>query len=200
MRWWTSDLHLGHQEIIRYTHRPFASTAEMDKAIVEGWNAVVAAGDEVWVLGDFAVGDLAERLTITTSLRGHKTLVAGNRDRCWAGKEKGVKRWTAAYRAAGFEQVLQGPVAVEVAGHQVLVGHFPYDGDPADVDRYFGSRPGDDGAWLLHGHVHDKWRQSGRQVNVGVDAWGGQPVSEDQIAALIEAGKGQLAPLAWGTG
>ena len=41
--------------------------------------------------------------------------------------------------------------------------------------RYIEHRPDDDGGWLLHGHVHEKWRQNGRQINVGVDAWNFAP-------------------------
>jgi len=33
--WFTADFHLGHFNIIRYCHRPFASVEEMDNAICE---------------------------------------------------------------------------------------------------------------------------------------------------------------------
>ena len=53
-------------------------------------------------------------------------------------------------------------------------------------------RPDDTGGWLLHGHIHENWRQRDRQINVGVDAWDFTPVSEEQIAALIAAGPARL--------
>jgi calcineurin-like phosphoesterase family protein len=34
-------------------------------------------------------------------------------------------------------------------------------------------------------------------INVGVDAWGGRPVSEEALCELIDAGPGDLAPLPW---
>jgi len=39
---------------------------------------------------------------------------------------------------------------------------------------------------LLHGHVHEKWRQQGRMVNVGVDVWDFTPVAEEVIARMMD--------------
>ena len=55
----------------------------------------------------------------------------------------------------------------------------------------------DDGAWLLCGHVHESWRQRGRMINVGVDAWGGRPVSEEALYELIDSGPADLETLPW---
>lgn len=67
MLFFTADTHFGDHRTINIHRRPFASVAEMDAAIVTGWNAVVSAGDEVWHLGDVArrgadVARLLERL------------------------------------------------------------------------------------------------------------------------------------------
>ena len=53
----TSDLHLGHVHVAEL--RGFESVAEHDQALINYWNAVVSSGDDVWVLGDFALGDFA---------------------------------------------------------------------------------------------------------------------------------------------
>jgi calcineurin-like phosphoesterase family protein len=45
---------------------------------------------------------------------------------------------------------------------------------------------------ILHGHVHDAWRQAGRQINVGLDAWGGHLVHADEVATMIESGASEL--------
>ena len=65
--------------------------------------------------------------------------------------------------------------------------HFPYEGDSHDHDRYPDHRPLDDGEWLLHGHVHQRWRVRGRMINVGVDVWDYAPVPEDELVALLTA-------------
>ena len=71
----------------------------------------------------------------------------------------------------------------------LLACHFPYRGDSHDHDRFVDDRPADRGRWLLHGHVHDRWLQRGRMINVGVDAWGYRPVSETELASIIDAGE-----------
>ncbi len=188
-RWFTADLHLGHENIIRYCHRPFADVEAMNAALIERWNDVVAAGDEVWVLGDLAMGPIRESLTLVAGLSGRKVLVAGNHDRCWNGyrgrPRARPEEWTAAYLDAGFDEIHQGTVELAVGGVGVLAGHFPYQGDSQPVDRYTEFRPHDDGRWILHGHVHDRWRMEGRQINVGVDVWDYRPVAEATIAAII---------------
>jgi calcineurin-like phosphoesterase family protein len=61
-RWWTADLHLGHTKIIHYAGRPFLDASEMNEALVDAWNDMVRADDEVWVLGDVAPGRAPARI------------------------------------------------------------------------------------------------------------------------------------------
>ncbi len=196
MRFFTADLHLGHANIIRYCRRPFSSADDMDEALLSAWEAVVRPGDEVWVLGDLALGRAPEALELAGLLPGRKFLVPGNHDRCWSGHRKGADKWRKEYEAAGFE-VVDAPVEASLAGRGVLLDHFPYEGGSRETGRYLSHRPADRGGWLLHGHVHERWRQRGRQVNVGVDAWGGRPVAEGELAALIRSGPADLGPLPW---
>ena len=186
-RHFTADLHFGHRNIIGYCNRPFADVEEMDAALVERWNEAVGPDDEVVVLGDFALGRITETLPLARRLHGRKVLLAGNHDRCWDGHHRGAERAVAQYLDAGFDEVWQGAVPLEVGGVPVLACHFPYRGDSQDEDRHVHHRPVDDGAWLLHGHVHDRWRVRGRMVNVGVDVWDYAPVAEATIAQLIRS-------------
>lgn len=189
-RWFTADLHLGHANIIEYSGRPFESADVMNRALIDGWNDVVAPDDEVWILGDFALGRIADTLPLVADLAGRKVLLTGNHDRCWPGHRRRAEGWEDRYVVAGFDEIVHGVVEIDVAGHRVLACHFPYRGDSHDLDRYVDSRPADRGQWLLHGHVHERWRQRGRMINVGVDAWDYRPASESQLAALIGAGPG----------
>ena len=76
-----------------------------------------------------------------------------------------------------------------IAGQQVQINHFPYDpGEPDRPAKFTQWRPKDVGGWLLCGHIHEKWRQNGRQINVGVDAWNFAPVSDDTICETIKSG------------
>ena len=49
----TSDLHLGHKNIIKYCNRPFSSLEEMNRIIIRRWNERVKVEDIVFVIGDF---------------------------------------------------------------------------------------------------------------------------------------------------
>ena len=183
--WLTADLHLGHANIIRYCRRPFADVSAMDDALVQRWNEVVAPGDTVWVLGDVALGRIDASLARVARLAGTKLLVTGNHDRCWVGMGPRAAGWTQRYLDAGFAEVHQGVVELDLAGRPVLACHFPYQGDSHGEDRFVEHRPVDRGAPLLHGHVHGEWRQQGHMVNVGVDVWDYRPVAADALADLL---------------
>ena len=78
----TSDLHLGHENVIKFDNRPFSSVEEMDEELISRWNKKVAPGDLVYVLGDLiwkARNNDAD--DILRSLNGQKILIKGNHDR-----------------------------------------------------------------------------------------------------------------------
>jgi len=184
-RYFTADLHFGHGNIIGYCDRPFPDVDAMDAALVVRWNATVGPDDEVIVLGDFAMGRIADTLPLTARLNGRKVLLAGNHDRCWSGHRKGVDRAIARYLDAGFDEIWQGVVRLDLDGVAVLACHFPYRGDSHDADRYIDHRPPDRGDWLLHGHVHERWTMHDRMINVGVDVWNFAPVPQSALLELI---------------
>ena len=181
----TSDLHFGHQNIIKYCSRPFHSVGEMNAGLVEKWNSIVGPHDTVHVLGDVAMGRREESLQLIGALSGRKILYPGNHDRCWYGHGERALQLEQEYLDAGFLEIRQGTVPLVVGGREVLLCHFPYQGDSGDTDRYGEYRPVDDGSWLIHGHVHEKWRRQGRMINVGVDVWDFAPVPEDTIVGLM---------------
>jgi len=212
--WWTSDIHFGHTNIIEYCpgrrgmikdyvngvtrdegktyDRLLADGKEvsmMNMALISNWNKTVAPNDIVNIVGDLALGKIDESLALVPRLNGHKRLFPGNHDRCWAfAKNKTPekrKEWEQKYKDAGLE-LWPEQVLKQVGPHAVLVCHFPYRGDSHGEDRYQFARPFDEGRVLLCGHVHDAWKTSGRQINVGCDVWGYKPVSESVIIATIE--------------
>lgn len=50
--YFTSDNHFGHERVIGFDNRPFASVEEMDAEMIRRWNAKVGKGDLVYFLGD----------------------------------------------------------------------------------------------------------------------------------------------------
>lgn len=227
-RWLTSDLHFLHRNIIRFCDRPFAEFSDFDSAvqqdmngplekmtvaIVNNINALCGPEDELWNLGDLAMGDIDKSLKIPRRFHaGRMVFVAGNHDRCHPYNGAKHEKWIEAYSTAtGFDEVhLTGTQLTLSDGTVVDVNHFPFGGPDGDArpkigrdgkviqDKFEQWRPVDTGDnWLLCGHVHEKWRQQGRQINVGIDAWGGRPVSEDEIIELIAAGPRDLPAIRW---
>src|SRR5215203_789215 len=125
-RWFTSDLHFGHANIIRYCARPYTDVEQMAHDLVARWNATVAPDDEVWVLGDVAMGRIEESLRLVGTLAGRKLLVPGNHDRCWPGRGHSAAAWAARYRDAGFAEVLPEQVDLTIGGQPAHACHFPY--------------------------------------------------------------------------
>ena len=66
--WFTADLHLGHSNIIDYCGRPFANVDAMSRALIDNWNQAIAEDDTIWVIGDFALGKIAETLPLPLPL------------------------------------------------------------------------------------------------------------------------------------
>lgn len=163
----------------------------MNEDIVRRWNSVVGRHDEVWLIGDLAMGKINESLFYVKELHGHLKMVPGNHDRMFG--THGTKRadTEAMYLRAGIEEILPEETETWIGGTSYLVNHFPYSGESRDgtEDRFQESRSIDNGRPLIHGHVHDTWRKRANMVNVGIDAWAGYPIHEDEVAhAFLEDG------------
>ena len=96
------------------------------------------------------------------------------------------------YLDAGFTSV-HVALEMDIAGRTVLLHHFPYRVETEPKQKYYGQRPVDKGGWLIHGHVHQRWRLSGKQINVSVENWNYKPVSLEAIADLIKQGAQPIA-------
>lgn len=184
-RWFTSDQHLDHDRVRGLAGRPHASKEEMNEAIIANFNSVVGVDDLTFFVGDFALGKRAESVPLIQRFNGTKVLVSGNHDETFQLRSKSAA-WRSKYIKWGFKDVVNGLELTLADGTDVLVDHFPYNGDHDGYeDRFPELRPRDEGKWLIHGHVHEMWQVNGRQINVGVDAWNFMPVSEDQICNII---------------
>lgn len=189
MRFFTADLHLGHANIISFCDRPFTSVEAMNDAMLANWTSTVDEDDEIWVLGDVAMGRIAETLPLIGSLPGRKHLVPGNHDRCWEGNRRMRPEDEQMYADVGFE-IHPGSVELRLGDVPVVACHFPVAGDNQIEDRFGDHRPDVPAdAWLLHGHVHQNWKLDKRRINVGVDVWDFRPVAETTLLDLIRSGQ-----------
>lgn len=53
--YFTSDLWLGRENILKIANRPYESLEEMENDIIEKWNSIIKDDDTVYVLNNFAV-------------------------------------------------------------------------------------------------------------------------------------------------
>ena len=54
MKYYISDLHLQHNNVLKYDNRPFDNIEEHDKQIIDNINSVVGKDDELYILWDIA--------------------------------------------------------------------------------------------------------------------------------------------------
>lgn len=174
--WFTSDLHFGHTKVAE--HRGFADSDDHDNYLRWMWNRTVMPFDTVWVLGDLSSGSKSKEdraLDILSELPGTLHLISGNHDSIHPMHSKAYKR------QAAFNEVFASvsPFArKKVNGQEYLLSHFPYKRDRGAA-RHTQYRLPDEGLPLLHGHVHTADQRVGRELHVGLDAWGLQlmPIS-----------------------
>jgi len=185
MIFFTADHHFDHQNVIRYCGRPFTGVNEMNEEMVRRWNSVVTPNDTVYHLGDFSMAKRPVEF-FGRQLNGEKHLIVGNHDRCHP-RKKNSTEIQVLYGNAGFSS-FNVELTMQIAGHEVLLNHFPYlAGEPTSGYKlkYQELRPKDKGLWLLHGHVHEKWKVKGHMINVGVDAWDFYPIPISTISFSV---------------
>ncbi|MHB1266172.1 MAG: metallophosphoesterase [Acidithiobacillus ferriphilus] len=161
--YFTSDLHFGHKNIIEFCQRPFDSVEAMDKGLVRAWNNRVEANDTVYVLGDFAFESGVKAKTMLSRLAGQKILILGNHDRSndWVGE--------------GWSEV-HDALRVEINHTRLYLHHYPLRDWPGKWQ----------GTIHLYGHVHGGLEPLPGSMDVGVDSWGGAPVSLNEVCQSIQ--------------
>lgn len=92
-----ADTHFNDSGIMAYANRNFESVKEMTVIMAKLWNETVTHNDRVFVLGDFATGDIDN---IYSVLNGEKILIKGNHD----------TESNQYYREKGFAEVYDYPI------------------------------------------------------------------------------------------
>lgn len=152
-----------------------------DERIATAWLNTIRKGDIVWVLGDLSMGNPAKALELIGKLPGRKRFIWGNHD---SGHPMHRNAWN---HQRAYQEVFEHTDSFgsrKVYGNQVMLSHFPYEGDHQAQDRYNQWRPVDAGLPLVHGHVHEAWHKRGRMFNVGVDH-NPHPVHFEEIAEWV---------------
>lgn len=193
--YFTSDLHLGHANSIKFDNRLFKNLEEMHRVLVENYNKVVPPEGLCYFLGDIFMMSTSEAASIINQLNGTKILIRGNHDPKMGSCLK-----------AGFDAVLEKG-QISIGKTIVTMSHCPLRGvyreDTTEMRGKFEpnwhgeSKYGlkysfeDFGQFHLHGHIHSpnrgrSERVLGRQLDVGVPANQYKPVKIGEIQSWID--------------
>lgn len=172
MTHFTSDTHFGHANIISLCKRPYVNVDEMNAALVDNWNSVVAPGDTVYHLGDFAFrAGPAKTKEILSQLNGQIKLIEGNH-------EEDLFEVYVAHGAPNVE--LRPPLEeIKIGKQSIVMCHYGMRTWNHDLR----------GVWHLYGHSHGGLPPMGKSVDVGVDSPdfpGYRPISFDELKAFMD--------------
>ena len=174
--YFTSDMHFGHEAILRYCNRPFANVEEMNQKLIENWNKKVPEDGIVFNLGDFAWGGYPFWKSMREQLNGKIILIKGNHD------EKNLTQ-TGAQEL--FELVTY-QMKIQIEGRKIYLNHYPflcYAGTYRDANGL---------EYQAFGHVHSGPGAKGldvdrlsmlfpTQYDVGVDNNNYEPISWSEL-------------------
>ena len=173
MKYYISDLHFGHRNILSFEpkNRPFKTVTEMNDEYIRRWNNKVKKGDEIYILGDlsFYKGEETNWILMKFLIRGnHGHLFLDDKD---------------------FDQSLfvwvKDTTMIKDGDHRISLFHYPIQ---VWNEQHHGSLH-------FYGHVHSN---SGtmhpmkyeipNSYNVGIDVIQ-EPMTKDEILNFYERRK-----------
>jgi calcineurin-like phosphoesterase family protein len=163
MKLFTSDLHFGHSNIIKYCSRPWGDVAAMNEGLIANWNTWVGVDDTVYIVGDMFLMRADDIRPIMEKLRGRKILIRGNHDTMSRTKLLDL----------GFDEVAQQMTVNLSDGRKALLNHVPL---PASTLAHVDMQ--------VHGHLHSGLIVTGKRVNVATDLWQYRPITEVELCCL----------------
>lgn len=164
----TSDLHLGHKNIIEFSERPFSSIETMDTALIRNWNSVVPTDGIVFLLGDFSFHNAQHSKVLLKQLNGRIILIKGNHDKC-----------TSYFKEV--HELLDIKVLDNVNGNfggftHITLCHYPlaiWNKKGYGSFHFFGHSHG---SYTNIGHTDHHDYKYNRSIDVGVDCWNYKPI------------------------
>lgn len=166
-KWFISDTHFFHANILKFVDaagnkiRPFTSLEEMHEILIENWNSVVKDNDYVYHLGDVTFRYDGAFNALMHRLKGKKRLIIGNHDKIW--NPALINNFEKADLWKGFKE------------YNFTASHFPMEREALR-----------DGAYSVHGHIHQNKSPKSHQFNVSVEAINYTPINIDEIGAWIK--------------
>lgn len=149
----TSDTHYGHDNVRKYSNRPFGSVEEMNETLIANHNGVVRPQDTVHFLGDFSFQKLPQALETLKRLNGHKHLVFGNHDLV-------IRKNMKVFGGQRCFETINEYHRISVETQDIILFHYAL--------RVW--EKSHHGSWSLHGHSHGGIPPHNKSVDVGVDS------------------------------
>lgn len=173
MIWITSDWHFGHDREFVYKPRGFSSVSEMNEAIIERHNSLVAPDDDVICLGDLMLGNNAIGLDCLQRLNGNISIVRGNHD---------TDRRVELYRGLGIP--VDNALYIKYNGYHFYLSHYPTLTGNLEKESLKQM------TLNLYGHTHQMtnfYEDKPYMYHCGVDSHGCYPVNLDMVISEMKA-------------
>ena len=182
----TSDLHIGHSNVIKFDERPFKDINEMHSELIDRWNSVVGEDAIVFNLGDLFYRTKSKTAKwFVSQLKGKIYHIMGNHDKMRDMVELGrfEKIFGDSTGLGGATIQVQDPDANR--GYQdIIMCHYPI----------LSWNKAHHSSWHLHGHCHHslsknpdmKWFYERKVLDMGCNGWDYTPVSYLQIKEIMK--------------
>lgn len=177
----TSDQHYGHENIISFCKRPFASCRSMEETLIRNYNEIVKDGDVCIFVGDVFFCKDPDAKEIMQCLNGEKILIKGNHDKT---NKKMLD--------IGFSAVYDR-LQIEIDGTNITLCHYPplmpSKGENTFDLRFKEKRPSSSvDNIIIHGHTHssEKFNKDNFSIHVGVDAWNYSPATFEEVEQIVK--------------
>lgn len=190
--WFTSDLHFGHRNVLKFCNRPWEDEKLMGRGLIQNWNNTVGDNDIVFVLGDtFWFNDSHSIKRALSQLKGKDIyILPGNHD-----------EFESYHRVVDPRiHLCQDVMVVWITEEnqpkrEVWLSHYPMMTWPHR----------ENGAYQFFGHIHsrpDKFEGVDQdlplhwnQADVGCDFWAWTPVDLDTLMAYCAMKKEEMDKL-----
>ncbi len=155
MNFYTSDLHVGYEDVIGLCNRPWTNVEEMNKGIVENFNSVLGKDDVLIIAGDVACYGY-NPVKVLKEIKGKKVLIVGNHDKALL-KHKSFRDC--------FVDIRENEILKD-GNYKIFISHYPM----AEWDGYY------KGIYQFYAHTHNSDNVATAlmqflptAINVGVD-------------------------------
>lgn len=171
MKYFSSDWHLGHENVIKFSGRVFESIEKMNEQIITNMISVLRPGDEFYFLGDLAWKSYSLNQFFDKwpkSIGFHWIL--GNHDKSWTSFRN---------RCSSVSDLKK----IKINETTVILCHYPM--LTWDKSHY--------NSWMLFGHHHKNSHGTkdletlarGKMLNVNVEFNNFMPYSEEEVAKIM---------------